>query len=259
MSENSNRAKNPVKSTVTTFRIIESLKELDGARVTELAQHLDLPKSSVHNYLSTLEQEEYVIKQNGTYFVGLRFLDLGAQARSKLPIYEIAKPEVRSLAEESGELSNLLVEEHGKGVYLHRATGEDAVRVDADTGQRVHLHNTGLGKAILAHLPQGRVNAILDKHGMPSTTENTITDRETLFKELAEIREQGFVFDREERLNGLRCVAAPILNKDNQIVGAVSVSGPTSRMSTERFSEEIPDLLRNAVNVIELNIAYRKS
>lgn len=256
MSNSPNRAKNPVKSAVTTFRIIEALKEREGARVTDLSQHLDLPKSSVHNYLSTLEQEEYVVKEDNAYYVGLRFLDLGAQARSNLPIYDIAKPEVQALAEETGELSNLLVEEHGKGVYIYHDTGEDAVRVDTTTGRRVHLHNTGLGKAILAHYPRERVEEILDQHGMPATTENTITDRETLFDELAEVRETGFAFDYEERLNGLRCVAAPILDKDDRVVSAVSVSGPTSRMSTERFTEEIPELIRNAVNVIELNVAY---
>lgn len=256
MSKQRNTAKNPVKSTVTTFRILEALKEMDGARVTDLARHLDLPKSSVHNYLSTLEQEEYVVKEGNTYSLGLRFLDFGTKTRSDLSLYEFGKPEVRSLAEETGELVNLLVEEYGKGVYVHRDAGEDAVMVDTNTGQRIHLHNTGLGKAILAHYPRERVEAILDKHGMPATTENTVTERETLFEELAEVREKGFAYDDEERLNGLRCVATSIVNKDDEVLGAMSVSGPTSRMSTERFTEEIPHLLENAVNVIELNVAY---
>lgn len=256
MSRHQNTAANPVKSTVTTFRILEALKELDGARVTDLSRHLDLPKSSVHNYLSTLEQEEYVVKEDNTYSLGLRFLDFGTKARSNLPLYEFGKPEVRSLAEETGELVNLLVEEHGKGVYIHRETGEDAVMVDTNTGQRIHLHNTGLGKAILAHYPRERVEAILDQHGMPATTDNTVTERETLFEELAEVRETGFAYDDEERLDGLRCVATPILNNDDEVLGAMSVSGPTSRMSTQRFTEEVPQLLENAVNVIELNVTY---
>ena len=256
MANGTNRAKNPVKSTLTTFRIVEALKESDGARVTDLSRRLDLPKSSVHNYLSTLEQEEYVVKRGNHYYVGLKFLDIGTEARSRLPIHDIAKPEVRSLAEETGELANLLVEEHGKGVYIHHEVGEDAVRVDASTGQRIHLHNTGLGKAILAHLSRARVEEILDRHGMPATTENTITDPEILFGELDDVRERGVAFDREERLDGLRCVAAPILDEGDEVVGAVSVSGPTSRMSTERFTREVPNLLRNAVNIIELNITY---
>jgi len=249
-------AKNPVKSTLTTFDIVEAVKTCDGARITDLAQHLDLPKSSIHNYLSTLNQRGYVIKRDNEYYVSLRFLELGTEARSKLPIYDIAKPKIRTLAEETGELANLMVEECGEGVYIHRETGEDAVRVDTNTGKRVHLHNTALGKAILAYESRDRVAEILDQHGLPQTTSNTITDAEELFEELDEIRETGIAFDDEERLDGLRCVASPILDVDDEPLGAVSVSGPTSRMSAERFTEDIPTVIQNAVNVIELNVVH---
>lgn len=256
MTSNGNRAKNPVKSTLTTINVLEALDKRDGGRVTELAEALELPKSSVHNYLSTLRQRGYVVKNGDEYHVGLRFLGLGVTARSKHPVYDIAKPEVRKLAEETGELANLMVEEHGKGIYVHRETGEDAVRVDANTGHRVHLHNTALGKAILAHYPRERVEAILDCHGMPQTSDRTIMDRDELFEELGEARDQGVAFDDEERLSGLRCVASPILNGDGEPLGAVSVSGPKRRMSAERFREEVPETLRDAVNVIELNVIH---
>jgi DNA-binding IclR family transcriptional regulator len=253
--ENS-RARNPVKSAQTTLRIVEALRELGGAGVTELANHLDLPKSSVHNYLSTLEQEEYLRKDGHTYHVGLRFLELGSFARHQRPIYRVAKPEVSRLAEETGELANLLVEEHGRGVYVHRDTGDRAVKVDSYTGHRVYLHNTALGKAILAHLSAENVERILDRHGLPETTPRTITDRDELFDELETIRDAGVAFDREERLEGLMCVAAPIVSRDGGVEGAISISGPTSRMRGERIESELPDLLRSSVNVIELNITY---
>lgn len=256
MAGTGRRAKNPVKTTQTTLRVVEALKQLDGAGVTELADHLDLPKSSVHNYLSTLEQEEYVTKDGNTYRVGLRFLDLGSYARHTMPVYEVAKPEVRTLAEETGELANLLVEDHGRGVYIHREAGADAVRVDCYTGVRVYLHSTAMGKAILAHLPESRVHEILDRHGLPEKTEQTITERDALFDELSRIRERGVAFDREERLSGLRCVAVPILSNSSRVEGALSVSGPTSRMQGERFESELPERLRSAANVIELNITY---
>lgn len=249
-------AKQPVKTTETTFRVLEALKELDGAGVTELSNYLDLPKSNVHNYLSTLTQEEYVVKDGSTYHVGIRFLELGAYARNRMDIYQIAKPEVEKLAEETGELANLLVEEHGRGSYLHRVHGDQAVQVEAHVGTRVHLHSTALGKAILAHLPSDRVEEILDVHGMPPSTEETITDRPTLYDHLEIVQEQGYALDDEERLKGLRCVAAPILSNHNRVLGAISVSGPTSRMQKERFHEIIPTKLLEAVNVIELNVTY---
>jgi DNA-binding IclR family transcriptional regulator len=250
-------ARNPIKGAVRTVDILTALKELDGAGTTELADHLGLAKSNVHNYLSTLHQEGYVRKDGTTYHVGLRLLELGAYARQQRPVYEVAKPEIRSLAEETGERVNLMVEEHGMGTYLHFETGSRAVKVDVHVGSRVYLHNTALGKAILAHLPEERVGEILDWHGMPRTTEHTITDRAELFDELADIRDRGVAYDREERLKNLRCVAAPVLGKNDRIEGAVSISGPKTRFGDERFEEELPEQLHQTVNVVGINLTYR--
>jgi len=245
-----------VGATETTLRILETLKELDGSGVTEVADRLDLPKSTVHNHVSTLLRNEYVVKEGDTYRVGLQFLEFGEHIRDRMPIYDVARPEVERLAEDTGELANLLVEEHGKGVYLCRAKGSRAVRLDTYAGMRVHLHCTALGKAILAHLPDGRVREIIDAHGLPERTETTITDETTLLEELEETRERGYAYDKEERLAGLRCVAAPIRNLDGNALGAISVSGPTSRMKGERFGEGIPEELISTANVIELNLNY---
>lgn len=249
-------AKNPVKATRTAFQIIEALQELDGARVTELATHLNKSKGSIHNHLSTLYELGYVTKRDNKYYVGLRFLEPGIYARQRQPLYEIAKPEIETVAEETGELVNLLVEEHGLGIYLHRVTGDNAVNVDAQTGTRVYLHNTALGKAILAYLPETRVETILSRHGMPQTTDHTITDRDTLFDHLDVVRERGVAFDDEERLPGLQCVAVPIVNKDEHAEGALSVSIPTRRMQNNPLDGEIPTMLKDAANVIQLNVIY---
>jgi DNA-binding IclR family transcriptional regulator len=130
---------------------------MGGATLTELAREIDMPTSTAHNYLKTLEEEEYVVEEDGMYRVGLRFLEHGAHARDQQKLYRTAKPEIDKLADETGELGNLLVEEHDRGVYLHRVRGDDAVRVQATVGTRVFLHSTGLGKVILAHMsPNGR-------------------------------------------------------------------------------------------------------
>ena len=160
-------ATNPVKSVEAMFTIVESLKELDGAGVTTLSNHLDLPKSTIHNYLATLEQEEYVVKEGTTYRVGLQFLDLGAYARDQVELFEVAKPQLEYLANETGELANLAVEEHGKGSYLYRTRGEMAVQVQGHVGNRSPLHSTALGKVILAHPPDQRGDDVVDRHGMP--------------------------------------------------------------------------------------------
>lgn len=253
---NPNKATNPVKTTETTFAIVEGLMALDGAGVTELATHLETPKSTVHNYLSTLEQEGYVTKEGATYTVGIRFLELGSYARSRMPIYDIATPEVDRLAEATGELANLSIEEHGRGVYIHQARGERAVNVDASVGTRVPLHETALGKAILAHLPEERVDEIVDQYGLPGGTSRTISTRPALESALETVRERGYATDDEERLEGLRCVAAPIQTADGRVLGAVSVSGPVNRLRGAHFEEELPSRVLEAVNVIELNVTY---
>jgi len=249
-------AKNPVKATQTAFQIIEALQELDGARITELASYLHKSKGSVHNHLSTLYEMGYVTKTDNTYRISLLFLKHGMYARQRQPLFEKARPEVEALAEETGELVNLLVEEHGKGIYLHRATGENAVNVDAQVGTQVHLHNTALGKAILAYYPESRVEAILDRHDMPQTTDRTIGTRSELFDQLETVRERGVAFDDEERLPGLQCVAVPILNDRDLAKGALSVSAPTRRMANDPLESEIPTLLKDAANVINLNVTY---
>jgi DNA-binding IclR family transcriptional regulator len=250
------KAENKVKTAETTFEILEELKDQNGATVTELTDEFPLSQSSIHNYLSTLREKGYVVRKGNEYRIGLRFLEFGGQARYREQLYRVAKDEITELAEETGELANLLVEENGRGIYLHREKGEQAVQTDSYTGHRVHLHNTALGKAVLANLPRERVDEIIDQHGLPATTEHTITDRNELYDELKQIREEGIAFDDEARLNGLRCVAVPILNNDDDVEGAISLSGPTSRFQGEYFRSDIPARLEDAANVIELNITY---
>jgi len=250
------KARNSVKSVETAFRILGALMELEGAGSSELASYLDMPKSTAYNYLSTLHQEELVVKEGSTYRLGIRFLEYGAYARQITNIFEIAKPEVDDLAESTGELANLMIEEHGRGSYLHRARGEDAVQVEAHVGTRVPLHSTGMGKAILAHLPEERIEEILDTHGLTKATPNTVASREELFDELNRIRDQGIAFDDGERIPGLRCVAAPILSNNGRVLGAISVSGPSNRVGGDYWEEELAQQVLEKVNVIELNVTY---
>lgn len=247
---------NTVTATRTSFRVLETLKQLDGAGVTDVATELGTAKSTVHNHLRTLEDEGYVISEDGTYRTSLRFLELGEYTRNRMDIYKKALPEVRSLAQETGEMANAAVEEYGEGVYITRSEGNRAVSVDTFAGKRVKLHCTALGKAILAQLPEARVDTILQTHGLPERTENTITDPDVLKDELETIRERGYAYDREERLSGLRCVSAPVVAEDGALIAALSVSGPTTRIKGDLFHEEIPELLRSSANVIEINLAY---
>ncbi|MFC7157795.1 IclR family transcriptional regulator [Halomarina halobia] len=246
----------PIRSVQTSLQITKGLRELQDATITELAEHLGIPKTTVFNHLKTLEEEEFVVRTGDSYRLGLRYLELGESARSRHVLFQKAKPEVLKLAQETGELSGISTEEYGQGVFLFITAGENAVRTDTRTGMRVYLHTFALGKAILAYTPEQRVKWILDRFGLPAMTPNTITDRETLFEEFETIRAEGIAFDDEERVKGLRTVAAPIITHNERVLGAISVAAPTSRMKNERFRKEIPELVKNAANVVELEIRY---
>ncbi|RLM84236.1 IclR family transcriptional regulator [Halobellus sp. Atlit-38R] len=233
--------------------ILEALREMDGAGVSELAEALDRSKATIHSHLSTLAANEFVVKNDGVYEVSLRFVDIGEYAKGQVDIYEVAKEEVERLAEETGEVAQFMVEEHGRGVYLHKARGENAIQTASYTGNRKLLHCTALGKSILSQLSADEIDAIIDRHGLPQRTNKTISSREELFDELETIREEGVAFDDEEILQGLRCIAAPIKHPNGGVCGAISISGPTSRFKGDRFHEELPEIVEGAANVIEVN------
>ncbi|WP_081927491.1 IclR family transcriptional regulator [Halobellus rufus] len=244
----------PIRSVENSLDIIQVLQESNGARIRDLERELDMSKSAIHNHLSTLRANEYVNKEGETYRLGLKFLDHGGYVRDNLKLYTAGKSEVDRLAEETGASASLLTEEYGKGVTLYNSSGENAVNLPIRTGRRIHLHNIGLGKAVLAHLPESRIWEIIERHGLPKTTENTITTPEELFEEVKRIREQGYSLDIEEREMGLQCIAAPI-RQEEKVVGAISASFPAGKIDNG-FNEETKEAVQRASNQVGLEIKY---
>jgi len=246
-----------LKTVNTAVDVIEGLTELEGAGVTELADHLDLSKAVVHSYLATLRENRLVVKRGSQYELGLRFVTKGEYVKHHDPLYNAGKGPTDELAAKTGEYAHLMAEEHGRGIHLYKARGEQAV------GQEYHqlnlerpyyLHHSSIGKAVLAFLPEEQIQSIIDEYGLPERTENTITDSDELFDELAEIRDRGYAVNNEEEMVGLRAVGAPVRGTDGQVIGAVSVSGPVRRIEDETFEETLPEQVMEAANIIELNI-----
>lgn len=249
-------AENPVKSTETTFEIVHELQSTGGARVSALAENLSLTKGTVHNHLATLEQYGYVDKEGDKYKLGMRFFEIGQDVVQRKHIREIAHPELQQLAEATNEMANLMIEEQGRGIYIDIVRSDTAVNIDTNVGATHYLHTCALGKAILAYLPDVRVDRILDRHDLPRVTDNTVTDRQELLEEFETIRREGMAFDGEERTKGIRCVAAPVQTNDGDVLGAISVSGPARRMKLDRMRNEISEQVKDAANVIEVNASY---
>lgn len=252
----SHEANHPVRTTEKSLELIKALQRLDGARIYELREESDMTKGAIHNHLSTLREHGFVSQVGDEYRLNLQFLTIGGQVRSHYPIYEFGRQKVDQLADDTGMLTNLMVEENGQGVYLYQSKGEYAVSLDTHVGYRSHLHNTGIGKAILAYLPQERVEEIIEMRGLPQATENTITEPAVLFEELETVREQGYALDREERAEGVACIAVPIL-LDDEIRGAISISAPTRRLSTGGFDDEIISQVKSTATELSLDIKHK--
>lgn len=238
------------------FEIIEVLQETDGARVTELANQMDMAESTAHGYLTTLLHNGYLVKEGDEYSVGLKFLNLGGYAQQRKGEYKFAKKKTRELANETEERAQFIVEENGRGVYVHTETGSRAVRTDSRIGKLNYLHASAAGKAILAQSHQEKVETIIDRWGLPAVTENTITESESLYDELETVRTQGYSLNKEESTNGLRAVGVPIQRETGEVVGALSVSGPSNRLRGDIFKEELPELLLGVANELELKVQY---
>lgn len=244
----------PVQAVGRTFGIIEHLRAEGPAGVTAVADALDLPKSTVHGYLASLEQCGFVVHEDGEYRLSLQFLDLGDYARSRYDLYETAKPEVDELVAELGERAQVMVEEDGHGVYIYQTTGENAIQTDSHIGITVNLHTTAVGKAYLAFQPETRRESLINGE-LAMLTKRSIGDADALREELAEIREQGYAFNMEEKIDGMRAVGAPILD-DGISTAALSISGPTTRLNGSYLTEDLPQRVNQVAKVISVKTAY---
>jgi IclR family KDG regulon transcriptional repressor len=247
-----------VGATETSFAIVEQLASRPaGAEITALASELDVSKSTVYNHLQTLRELGYVVKRDGEYFLGLQFLTVGDSARARTGLYPLVKDETDALVEAVGERAQVMVEERGRGIYIYQAKADQGIQTDSHIGMVVSLNATAVGKAYLAHLDEDERRRVLDAMSFQEQTPNTRTDREQLLTEFDEIRDRGYAFNDEERTVGMRAVGAPIVVNDGEdVVGAISVSGPTTRMTGDWYREDVPERVRQAARVISIRATY---
>ena len=245
-----------LKTIERTVEIVDLIQEMDGARVSELAEALDVSPGTVHAYLSTLENSRYLVKEGDEYHIGLRFLSVGGYASNRKSSYRFIHQKVKELADMTEERAQFIVEEHGRGIHIHVGSSPSAVQADARVGKEVSLHASAAGKSILAHLDEHRIDEIVERWGLPALTDNTISTRDELTEELQTIRERGYSFNRCESIKSLRAVGVPVRKQDGSVLGALSVSGPANRLRGELYEEEIPRQLLGVANEIELKIQY---
>lgn len=245
-----------IKAAETTFGIVEELVDREEATLTELAAGVETPQTTVYDHLETLRNLGYVQKDDGTYRPTLQFLQLGGRVRFDRDLYHVARPQLRKITEETGKPATLAVEEDDYAVFVYSTEGEYTTRSTQPDGSHTWLHTNALGKVFLAYATRERVEQLIDDFGLPSNTENTITDPDELHRELESIREQGYALDREEGKLSMQGVAKPVFSPSNEVIGAVSVYSSTRRMRNEEFIEQVLQPLERAIDVIEVDIAH---
>lgn len=233
-------------TTETSIQVVESLKESGGATMGELSERLGYAKSTVHAHLSTLEANGYVVRRGNEYDLSFKFFHFGQHVMGQHEqVYRLAVESVDALSTTVSEGVDFTVLEDGRLITICKDV-ENPIDPVLRVGNYFHLHNSAAGKAVLAELPDERVESVLEKWGLPRETENTITDRETLFDQLAVIRDQGFAINDQEAYEGLRAAGVAVKRPDGTVLGGISTGGPAYRVSGEFLHREIPRALFEA-------------
>lgn len=252
-----NKDQGIVKSDETLFAIIEELKRRESAGVTELADNIDMAKSSTHKHLKTLVNLGYVVREGEHYRLSFRFLTLGGFVRDNNRLCRTASPQVEQIANETDRLAAFAIKERDIGVFTHLYNDKYGITDDNPLGQTFYLHQNAAGKAILAQHSDEEIDQIISRQGLPSKTENTIVEREEIFEEIEKVRNQGFAISVQERVKGVDAISVGVYDEEFDIHGAISITAPGDQMTKGALQETYADLMIETANELELQTRYR--
>lgn len=236
--------------------LLKLIAAADGLTLTEISQRAGMAPSTAHRLLTTLEGRGFVMMQpqSGEWTIGVEAFRTGTAFLRRIKVADMGRGVMRDLMEASGETVNLGIADDDDVVFISQVETHENIRAFFRPGTRAPMHASGIGKALLAQMPEQRVRRILQRKGLPAFTERTITDSRKLSAELARIRARGWAVDNEERTLGMRCVAAPIFNEFGEAVAGLSISGPAVRIPDNRLGELGPQVAR-AADRITVSIA----
>ena len=236
-----------VQSTIRSLRILEYVEEQGSVRLTDVASAFDIGHSTAHNHLATLEHEGVLVKRDGRYTLGMKFLKHGVSATQSIPYIEVIRRNVLELAERLELETEFLVEEHGRVVSVidtgYKFTKYPTADSNLSVGTYYPMTCTASGKAILAAMPDDRVEAVLDEWGLPESTQYSITSREVLYEELEQIQDRGYSRARQEIVEGFDNIGVVITAPDGTIVGSITVGWPTYHFENAVPQQIVDELL----------------
>ena len=219
------------------FAVLDLLGESDTPLgLAQVASSLQLHKSTAHRFLMVLERHHMVERtSSGKFRLGLRLFDFGNKAIEQYDLRERAQPHLRRLVAETEETAHLCILEQARVIYIDKIEPARSVRMITRIGASNPVHATSVGKAILAFLPEDRIADIIRRTRFERFTHRTIATAEALRAEIEKTRRRGYAVDDEELEEGLRCIAVPVLDAQRQPVAAVSISGPSFRVTAQKL------------------------
>lgn len=222
-----------VRAVARTLDILDALAE-GPLSIGEVANRIGLPKTTTYRLLVTLEQSEVVIRPDPTadFRLGPRLLHLGMRTGAVMDLREAAMPVMRQLRDRFGETVNLNILMDRERLCVASAEGVHDVRFVGVVGQRSPLHSGAAARAILAFLPDDRIHAYVAEAPLTRLASSTITDPTHLWEAVRETRRLGYAVSAGERTEGAMSIGAPIWNTDDEVIGSINVTGPTSRVTT---------------------------
>lgn len=248
-------AQNTIKSLERAMAVFEYLSETRGKTLSALSAEMSQSPATVYRILVTLEGRGLVdfdpVEQ--VWHIGPRAFVIGERYLRRTSLVERARPILRLLMEQTGETANLGIEKGGLVLFVSQVETHASIRAFFPPGSLSPMHASGIGKALLAEMDEARLKRILEEHELEAFTEHTITNADQLRDSLASIRENGFAIDGEEKNIGMRCIAAPVFNINQESVAGISVSGPTSRIDAGHINR-LSLCVREAAQALSLAI-----
>lgn len=241
MDEDSHNGRQPdsVASVLRVFSILTALSEHKDTGISELSARLEMPKATIYRFLQTMKSLGYVRQEPETerYGLTMKMFELGARSLQYLDLIELARRQMEVLSEKTSETIHLGVLSDNEVIYIHKIDAKYNIGMYSKVGKRAPLHATAMGKVLLAWQTPERCDAIIATMDFSRFRENTIPNQKRLLEELAGTREQKFGFDFEEFEEHMVCIAGPVFDHLNNIVGALSISFAEFRFDPARKGE----------------------
>jgi DNA-binding IclR family transcriptional regulator len=231
-----------VESADRVLRLLEAFTPFErDVSLSDLAERVSLPKSSVHRLLTTLVAHGFVDRDAATrrYALGIRLFELGSAAIRERGLHGVAQPVIETLSKETGETCHLAVLSGIEAVYVYKVDGPSSVIMSSRVGGRAPVHATSIGKVLTAWEGEELLKQV-KAHPMKAFTSNTITSYKRFATELEEVRAVGYALDLEEFEEGLRCIAAPVRDQTDRVIAALGIAGPRQRFDDVQMKQRVP-------------------